>query len=154
MDNDRITQGLNELIQANIDSEKTFQSAVDDVHSDELKVLMEALRKQRADFVSALRTLVRRVNGEPEEEGHPGAGVKRGWQTIKAAMTIERDKTDQVVLEECASQEKAILKSYRELLDRQIPAYIEDEIREQYEYIQAAYEQLNRLADEVVPGDR
>jgi hypothetical protein len=37
--------------------------------------------------------------------------------TVKAAMTIERDETDETLLQECQEAEKRLLAVYKELLE-------------------------------------
>lgn len=118
-----------------------YRTAAKNAINPQLKQLFEARMRQRQEFIEDLNAYTW-VDVESKVEEHEGVleSVRRGMMTVKAAMTIERDKTDQVVLEESQEEESRLLDAYREVLQEEaLPATLHDQLETQFNQIQAAY---------------
>jgi uncharacterized protein (TIGR02284 family) len=147
MDRDEVIELLNELIERNKDSAKGFMRAEHDVISDDLSSYFGELAAERAELVDALEEQVELLGGEPEDHTTAG-GVKRGWMKIKAAMTIEHEKTDDVVVTKQAEQEAELVDYYEKILDRDLPLDLKSYLHEQYEQVRKTERKLAALEQE------
>jgi hypothetical protein len=59
--------------------------------------------------------------------------------TVKAAMTIERDKTDDIILADSQQAEARLLETYQAALAQEVPSGLRSLIKRQYNQVQAAY---------------
>ncbi len=147
MDRDEVIELLNELVERNKDSARGFLGAERDMASEELASYFEKLAAERAELVDALEVQVESLGGEPKDHSKSG-GVKRGWMNIKAAMTIEHDKTDALVVAGAAEHEAELLQHYEEVLEEDLPQELESFLREQYEEIREVERKLAELEQE------
>lgn len=125
-------------------SREFYETAVQNAQQSMLKDMLEQRAQQRAGFIAELAEYLEEYDvAEPEAESawlSLSEGIQRGLMTIKAAMTIERDETDETLLQECQAAEKRLLATYQETLheaDLSPPATAT--LRHQYSQIQAAH---------------
>ena len=144
---DELGATLNELIALNKDSAKGFVRAENDVEDESLAAWFDRLSAERADLVDDLQRAADRLGKEPEEEPTATGALARGWLNIKAAMTIEHDKTDAIVLEDRMEHEADVLEQYEQALEAAYPPSIADMLQEQYEYLQQIRQELARRRD-------
>jgi uncharacterized protein (TIGR02284 family) len=137
---------VKDLIQALKDNREVYRTAADNVISDELRGLFQERVQQRADFIAELEASSRPQDGE-SDNGDGISGIERGLMTVKAAMTIERDKTDEVVLEKCQQAEEKLLQSYRLALAKELPPGLQSQIERQYARVQAAYHYIDQMIE-------
>lgn len=145
-----ITESMVESIQqlmAELNENRDFyETAVQNAHETRVKDMFERRAQQRNSFVEELEAALER-HGESdtaETDENPllalEEGIQRGLMTVKAAMTIERDKTDETLLQECQDAEKRILSAYKEAIDEhEWPTMLAATLGHQYEQMQAAY---------------
>lgn len=149
MVNNNLTQTVNKLIENLKASREHYVAAANNAVNPRLKELFQGRAQQRAGFAAELESWER---GEAEVEGDGLEAIQRGLMTVKAAMTIERDKTDDVVIRETQESEARLLESYHEALSDDLPAGLVAVVRRQLEQIHAAYAYVGaRLGDEGQP---
>ena len=145
MANNNLTQTVNKLIEGLKASREHYVTAVNNAVNPRLKDLFQTRAQQRARFAAELENW---EGGEVEVDGDGLETIQRGLMTVKAAMTIERDKTDDVVLHDTQAAEARLLESYHEALSADLPAGLAAIIRRQHEQIHAAYAYVGaRLGD-------
>ena len=144
LNQDEIGATLNELITLNKDSAKGFVRAKNDVEDESLAGWFDRLKSERAEMVDALQHAVNRLGEEPEETTTAGGALSRGWLNIKSAMTIERDRTDLIVLEDRLEHEADVLEAYQEAMDGSYPPDIATILQEQHAQISRARQELVR----------
>jgi uncharacterized protein (TIGR02284 family) len=141
---DEIDTVLSELIALNKDSAKGFARAENDVEDESLADLFDRLSADRADLVDDLQRAADRLGQDPEEESTTTGTLARGWLNIKAAMTIEHDKTDAIVLEDRLDHEDDVLTAYEEALSASYPPPITALLQEQQAQIKQVRDKLSR----------
>ena len=136
---------IDNLIQTCKDSESDFRVAVQNVRDQELGRFLEKYARKYEQFGRALQNQAQRLDGEPQPGGSVTVGLKRGWLNIKAAMTIEEENTDLVVLAAIANSEAATLKIYREALDKDLPGELRSIVEHQSAEIEKMYDHISRI---------
>ena len=122
-------------------AQKLYSTAAGNALNDRLRQLFEARAEQREKFVAVLR----RQSWEVEEEGDgsdPIDILRRGGMTIKATMTIEPDKTDQVLIEETREADQTLLGRYRTLLSEDLEPGLKSTLRRQQALVEASQANL------------
>jgi uncharacterized protein (TIGR02284 family) len=127
------------------ESRDFYETAVQNAHENRLKNLFEQRAQQRSGFVAELEEHLEK-HGKPDaaDEEMPlvtlEESIQRGLMTVKAAMTIERDETDETLLQECQQAEKRLLTSYKEILEaHDLPGGLKATLSHQYEQVQTAH---------------
>jgi uncharacterized protein (TIGR02284 family) len=148
-DRDGIIQTLDSLITLNKDSAKGFARAENDVEDEELASWFDQLKEERASLVDDLQQAANRLGEEVEEEASAAGALQRGWLNIKAAMTIEHDKTDAIVLDDRTAHEEDVLDAYEEALAEALPSGIRALLQEQQRYLRRIRQELARRGKEI-----
>ena len=149
LNQDEVTDRLNKLITLNKDSAKGFVRAESDVEDEALATWFDQLTQERAELVDDLQRAVARLGEEPEEEASTKGALARGWLNIKAAMTIEHEKTDVIVLEDRLEHEADVLDAYREALTETYPAAISELLQEQRATIEQVRQEMVRRRERI-----
>jgi uncharacterized protein (TIGR02284 family) len=139
-DNKQAVATLNRLVKLGIASEKGFNVAAENVKNRGLKVMFKTYAQERAKFVAELRSAVKAMDGEPAEGGGTLAAIHRGWINIKAAMTIGQPATENVVLGEVLRGETVALRTYRDMLERPLPANLRTMVERQMERVEGVHQ--------------
>ena len=141
-DPDEVASVLNGLLETVRDGENGFRSAADGVDDAELKRLFLSLGAQRSEFASELESEIIRLGKEPAEHGHLAGALHRGWIDIKAAVT---GKDEGAIISEAERGEDFAVKSFREALQKGLPAAIQVIVERQYTQIQEAHDHVRSL---------
>jgi uncharacterized protein (TIGR02284 family) len=122
-----------------------YETAAKNATGDALTGLFHGRADRRRQFAEELETANWETPVTPEEDvdaddAGPLAGIRRGLMTLESAMTIERDKTNAITLEETQEEEAKLLQTYRETLAEEgWPDPMRDRLQRQFSHIQAAY---------------
>jgi uncharacterized protein (TIGR02284 family) len=140
---------LNNLIETCRDGQEGFRAAAEGVKGAELRELFHSYAHQRAGFVGALQDEVRRLGGEPEQEGSLVASLHRGWMGLRAAL---EGGDDRAVASECERGEEAAMGAYRAALNRDLPASVRAMVERQFAEVKEAHYLLGNLTRESGAG--
>lgn len=147
---ERTTGILNELIRLTKDSAKGFKRAASelrDVEASEQAQKLDAMAEERAQMVDALQRAVAGRGEAPESGGTGSNALKRGWLNIKAAMTIEHDKTKEVIFEDRLSQEASVLEAYGSAMKQTLPSSVHSLVEKQQADIREQRERLSSMKE-------
>jgi len=142
--NDDVISTLNGLIETCKDGQNGFKEAAEGVERSDLKSLFYEFSQQRSQFAGELQTLVQTLGGDPEDSGSFAATLHRGWINIKSAVT---GKDEAAVLNECERGEDSAKKAYKEALEENLPAHVQETVHTQYTSVQAAHDRIKALRD-------
>ena len=142
IDNDKIISTLNDLIETCKDGQEGFKQAAEGVKDSSIKNLFLQYSQQRAQFAGELQSEVNHLGGNPENSGSVAGALHRGWINIKSAVTGE---DEHAILSEAERGEDTAVSSYRDALEKPLPANIADVVRRQYVAIQEAHNQVKSL---------
>lgn len=131
-----ISNKLNELLVKNIDAEKCYSNAIDNVDDDRLKMFFKRRTTDRGKFAKEIRTEILRYGQIPEDSGSLKETFNRNWTSLKLSLT---SNNEEVVLDEAIKFEKTVLDDYNELLkDKALPPTIDALLCKHKNAIQAA----------------
>ncbi len=113
--NEPLLNQLKHLLAISNDGKEGYRNAAENVDASELKALLTAYSIQRSEFSSELKTQIRLLGGNPDnDEGGPLGLLHRAWIDIKTVFTINDNKA---VLEACETGEKAAIEAYDKALE-------------------------------------
>ena len=142
---------VHHLAEALKENEQFYRTAANNAINDRLQELLQERAAQRAKFAASLLTYedvaLRDVEPNEVKSDHVMDAVHRGMVTIKAAMTIEPDKTDEVVMRDSAAAEQKLLSAYESTLaEPDLPPALNRLLHQQYTQIQATYSYAGAVA--------
>jgi uncharacterized protein (TIGR02284 family) len=143
MDSTRdVIETLNDLIETCKDGEYGFRASAEQVKSGSLKATLLARADECRVAAEQLGAHVVQLGGKPEDGGTALGAVHRGWVAMRAKLSTYDELA---VLEECERGEDAALASYREALDRELPAPLRNLVELQYAGAKRNHDQIRRL---------
>ena len=104
---------LNGLIATTIDSVDGYRSSAEAVDSTRFADLFTARAGERSSVAEQLRAEVRKLGGNPEDDGTALAGAHRGFLNLKAAVT---NRDDRAIVNEVERGEDHIKEKFEDAL--------------------------------------
>jgi uncharacterized protein (TIGR02284 family) len=145
MDNDDVISELNDLIETCKDGEQGYRTCAEDIRDPQLKSLFSQRAQTCATAAAELQQLVRTHGGDPEKSGSLGGALHRRWVDVKSAITGRDDKA---VLAECERGEDVAVRSYRNALDKNLPADVRSVVERQYQGVLKNHDEAKRLREQ------
>lgn len=145
MDNDDIVSTLNHLIETCKDGEEGFRTCAEDATGLQLKTLLTTRSQGCATAARELQDLVRSIGGDPETESSFSASMHRRWINIKSAIL---GKDNEAILNECERGEDTAVRSYRQALEKDLPAPIRSIVERQFQGVIQNHDQIKLLRDQ------
>ncbi len=137
-----ILRGLYQILEA---GEKGYATAATNSHRPGLKILFRRFAQQRAGFKNEILSALRSLDGDKNPSSSIPGMVHRGRVAIFAAMTIEKDNQEKVILKEVALGEGVAVRTYARALAKDLPPHIHEMVERQSDAIRKALEQINLL---------
>lgn len=142
-----ISEKLNDLLEKNYDTEKTYRYAAENVKDPGLKSFFNERAQERYDFGHELKSEIRNYGEVPEKGSSIKGDVQRSWMNLRT--TFSSDKTE-VLLEETLKGEKAAVEEYNEVLSNSdIPPSTQNILMKQRNGITAALNQVKSLEQQL-----
>ena len=132
---------LDRLISADIDSEKRYRHAANDVSRDDLEAFFNrqaALRKGAADELQAERTSMGVVK---DESGTFGGVLER----LEMDLSVVMSKGDSGVVDWCRQDAEQMANEYENALTQELPAQLRAMLERQLGTIRDAIAELERV---------
>jgi|GEM_PF-369032 len=111
---ENVVDHLNTLIELNMDRERGYLKASEDVQDPDLKPLFHSLSHDSAKFSSELAEFVRQFQGEPATGQTLSGKLHQTWLDIKAAIS---GKDREAVIGSAQFGDKAAVEAYDETLE-------------------------------------
>lgn len=122
MENQKVTENLNDLLTKAYDAEEGFKKAAERAKS--LPALEAFFRNQsnmRLEFGHELKQAITQYGGIPDKGSSVAAKAHQIWISVKDTLTPDDD--GEAILEECIRGEKAALADYDKKLEQnELPA--------------------------------
>ncbi len=113
MDTQKSIDLLNSLIEINNDRVEGYETAANETDAADLKSLFAELKNTSLQNLSALRSAVTGLGGEPEEGTRVTGKFFRAWMDVKAALT---GNNRHQILSSCEFGEDKALEVYEDIL--------------------------------------
>ena len=135
---------LQDLIQINVDSQKGFTEAAEEVEDVTLESLFRELARQRADQAAELQGLVAGSGAEPQKSGSAAAAVHRAWMDLRTALGGGAS----AILSEAERGEDQIMEEYEEALGSELTGPVRDVLNRHYAAVRTGHDRVRDLRDE------
>lgn len=143
--NRQLVSTLNRLYRICRAGARGFEVVAQNVSNRGLKVLLKTYSQQRAQFARELGEEIHRLGGEPSRRRSIRGIVHRGRIDIKATLTIGRPNVEDVVLREAMVGERTAVRTYRNALEKEMPAETKAIVERQAREIEAVTDQVQLL---------
>lgn len=143
MDNEKVIDHLNELIETCKDGQEGFRQAAENVKSAELKSFFIDESLIRSRMAGDLQAEVIRLGGDPDKQGTVAGALHRTWVDLKKHIGA----VDQSILSSVETGEDAAVKSFEKALKEDLPRHLLDLIQQQYENIKGVHDRVRMLRD-------
>ena len=143
MDNDKVIDLLNDLIETCKDGQEGFRQAAEYVRIVELKSFFNDVSLVRGRMVSDLQARVLQFGGRPDTHGSVSGALHRTWLGLKGTVSLN----DGTVLSSVEAGEDAAVKSFEKVLKEPLPPDLLNLIEQQYRNIKNSHDQVRKLRD-------
>ncbi len=144
MNNERIVDMLNGLIDISRDGIEGFKTCAEDVNDASLSMYFQNRAQSCLEAVRDLSTEVRKYGGDPDTTGSAAGALHRAWVDIKTAIS---NRDNLAVLEECERGEAAALIAYENALREEMPGDLRALLENQYEGAKRNHDRVRQLRD-------
>jgi len=133
---EEISNKLNELLEKNVDAEKGYKNAIDNVSDDRLQMFFKRRADERSMFAEELKKEINQYEETPNDSGSFSGSAHRSWMNLKSLFSANNEEA---ILEEAIRGEEASLEDYNELMqERNLPPSIDSLLLRQKNAIQSA----------------
>jgi uncharacterized protein (TIGR02284 family) len=133
---------VNGLVETTIDSADGYAEAAKDAEGARYKDLFERRAQERRSIASELREEVRRLGGEPKDDGTVLAAAHRAFLNLKDAVT----KGDEAVVSEVEAGEDYIKGKYEKALqDTDVDARTRAVIERAWTSVKSGHDQMRDI---------
>lgn len=140
----RTLEGLQDLIEINIDSSKGFESAAEKIDNHDIANYFRRVGMRRNEFARELQEVVA-VNGEPPEDtGSAKATLHRWWLNLRG--TVQPDE-EHAVLAEAERGEDAIKSRYEAVLKDTAGSPLTATLHSQYRSVKQDHDTIRDMRD-------
>jgi uncharacterized protein (TIGR02284 family) len=142
--NKEVIGTLRDVIESLIDGHEGFQKIGEHLKDETLKKYFLAESIKRSQFRGELETMLH-TSGEhdPKESGSVSGALHRTWGDIKAHL----GGGDHTLLETAEQGEDTAKKSYKEALEKELPAPVKQLLAIQYEHVQKSHDYVKAARD-------
>jgi uncharacterized protein (TIGR02284 family) len=134
---------LNGLIATTIDSVDGYRSSAEAVDSTRFAELFNARAGERSAVAEQLRAEVRRLGGNPEDDGTILAGAHRGFLNLKAAVT---NRDDLAIVNEVERGEDHIKAKFEDALkDENLAPATRSTIETCFGSVKSGHDQMSQI---------
>ncbi len=142
-DTDHDIRTLNGLIATTIDSVDGYRTAAQDVEKPRFAEMFTARASERSSVAEQLRAEVKRLGGNPEDDGTMLAAGHRAFVDLKAAVT---GRDDQAIVNEVERGEDHIKAKYEEALkDDNLSPECRSLVETAYGSVKSGHDQMRDL---------
>lgn len=134
---------LNSLIATTVDSVDGYRSSAEAVDNPRYAEMFTSRAAERSSVAEQLRAEVRRLGGNPEDDGTALAGGHRAFLNLKAAVT---GRDDQGIVNEVERGEDHIKSKFEEALaDDKLSPECRSLIESAYGSVRSGHDEMSRL---------
>ena len=146
MENNKIGDLLNKLVEINNDRTVGYEKAVDETDDSSLKTLFSKFASQSRSYRAELEGLVRSQGEDPIEGTTTSGKFYRAWMDIKAALT---GKDRKAIIASCEFGEDVAKETYQDVMKELngVSTSILSVVERHYAEILDAHNQVKKLRD-------
>lgn len=151
MDRHKAISTLNDLIEHCKDGEFNFRKASLHAHAEHIKQVFSRCANDCEAAAEQLQNVVLQLDGDWTDSGTLTGAARRGWVTVKSALTGYKDID---LLEETERGENTALQHYRAALEQELPIDVRAVVEQQYLGAKRNHDEIRELRNQVVQESR
>jgi uncharacterized protein (TIGR02284 family) len=144
IDNDKVIDVLNDLLESCRDGEYGFKTCAEYAKSTDLKIMLTRHSTECREAGEELQSLIRQFGGDPDEGGSVTGMLHRGWVSVRGTLSMHSDKA---MLEECERGEDTAVARYRKALKENFPPAVRAVVERQAQGAQRNHDQVKAMRD-------
>ena len=134
---------LNTLIATTIDSVNGYEESAKNIDNERLREIFRERANERRQIVEQLRAEVRRLGGEPEDDGSFLGKTHQRFEDLKAAITGRDEKS---IVDEVERGEDYLKEKWQAALQSgDLKGESHDLVERCYQLIKAGHDQISQL---------
>ncbi|HEV2594248.1 MAG TPA: PA2169 family four-helix-bundle protein [Sphingomicrobium sp.] len=134
---------LNSLIATTIDSVTGYENSAEDIDSDRFREIFRQRANERQQIVEQLRSEVRRLGGEPEDNGSFMGKAHQRFEDLKAAITGRDEKS---IINEVERGEDYLKEKWQAALQSgDLDGECHDLVERLYQDVKSGHDQMSQL---------
>lgn len=137
-------EGIQNLIEINIDSAKGFDEAAEKVDSNAIADLFRTCASERRGYANDLRSLAAINAEQPVSDGSWKGTVHRWWIDLRGKV---QSGDEHAMLAEAERGEDAIKHRYEDTLKETAGSAVNDVLQSQYAGVKARHDQIRDMRD-------
>lgn len=137
-------EGLQDLIQVNLDSAKGFVEAARRVENESLRVLFTEIGREREKNATELQQYVEHSGGRACQDGSLAAAFHRVWLDFRGRLA---GGDAHVILTEAERGEDHIVQVYKEVLVRNTGSALSSVLNRQFSSVNSGHNKVRDLRD-------
>lgn len=141
---DETIEGIQDLIQINIDSFKGFSKAADNIENAAVATFFRQCGERRSIFATQLQGAVSVNDEEPEDSGGIPGKLHRWWIDIRGTV---QDGDEHAILAEAERGEDMIKEKYESVLKNTAGSPLNAILHEQYASVKKDHDTIRDLRD-------
>ena len=143
MDNNASIATLNTLIATTIDSVNGYEDSASNIENDRFRKIFRQRASERQQVVEDLRAEVRRLGGNPEDDGSFLGKAHQRFEDLKAAVTGRDEKA---IINEVERGEDYIKEKYETALNSDdLTGECRAVVERAYQSVRAGHDQMSQL---------
>ena len=142
MDDQDQTGTLNTLTATLIDSVNGYRDAAENAGSDRFQQIFRERADERSRVVEELRSEVRRLGGDPEDDGSFMGKTHQRFLDLKAAIT---GRDEQAIINEVERGEDYLKGKFEAALNSDLTDESRQVVERAYESVRAGHDQISQL---------
>ena len=143
MDNNASIATLNTLIATTIDSVNGYEDSASNIENDRFREIFRQRASERQQVVEDLRAEVRRLGGNPEDDGSFLGKAHQRFEDLKAAVTGRDEKA---IINEVERGEDYIKEKYETALNSDdLTGECRAVVERAYQSVRAGHDQMSQL---------
>lgn len=141
----QLVESLTNLLEKNYDAEKGYKKALEHADNPKIKTFLKDQAARRNHFATELDKEIHLLNEHPETKGDGSVlgNLHKFWMDFRTAIT---KKDDEAILKECLRGEKASLKEYEKVIEKNIlTPRVKTMLKTQRDHINNTISEIRRL---------
>lgn len=132
---------LNSLLRTTIDSVKGYENSAQELDSGRLQQLFRERADERQEVVQSLRDEVRRLGGDPAEDGSAMGSMHHVWEDLKGAVT---GHDDEATIKQTEAAEDYLKGQYEDALEN-LSGDSRQVVEQCYQTVRQGHDQISAL---------
>ncbi len=141
---DKTIEGLQDLIEINLDSGNGFETSADKIDNADIAAYFRRCGQRRQNFAGELQSYVRANGEEPKDSGTFSGTLHRWWTSLRGTV---QSGDEHALLAEAERGEDAIKEKYEEVLKETAGSPLNSFLQQQWLSVKQDHDTIRDMRD-------